>query len=134
MLYSKDRNFSKSVSGTPEEEPRSGGAFAFPPQNPDSARIRHAPRGSSFANANLEVILFGLWIESFLSTRANLPTPKIGKLEAFRINWPNSRSWRLKNKLRLLIFSWKNKPLKLRVGQYLMKCFSVSSKMRQAEF
>ena len=36
----------KSVSGTPEEQPRSGGAFAFPPQNPDSARIRHAPRGS----------------------------------------------------------------------------------------
>src|SRR3989344_9100871 len=36
----------KSVSGTPEEPPRSGGTFAFPPQNPDSARIRHAPRGS----------------------------------------------------------------------------------------
>ena len=29
---------------------RSAVCSAFPPQNPDSARIRHAPRGSSFAN------------------------------------------------------------------------------------
>jgi len=55
-LYNRDRKNSDSVSETPKEPPRSGGAFAFPPQNPDSARIRHAPRGSSFANANSEMI------------------------------------------------------------------------------
>ncbi|MCC6198726.1 hypothetical protein IT401_00725 [Candidatus Nomurabacteria bacterium] len=29
---------------------RSAVCSEFPPRNPDSARIRHAPRGSSFAN------------------------------------------------------------------------------------
>ena len=29
---------------------RSADTNVFPPKNPDSARIRHAPRGSSFAN------------------------------------------------------------------------------------
>ena|SRR3989339_510012 len=32
---------------------RSAVCSAFPPQNPDSARIRHAPRDSSFANTKL---------------------------------------------------------------------------------
>src|SRR3989338_8017588 len=40
------RNFSKRVSEPKIWSARSAVCSAFPPQNPDSARIRHAPRGS----------------------------------------------------------------------------------------
>ncbi|QQS61725.1 MAG: hypothetical protein IPN70_02240 [Candidatus Moraniibacteriota bacterium] len=53
ILYNEYRNFSKRVSEPKIWSARSAVCSAFPPQNPDSARIRHAPRGSSFANTIL---------------------------------------------------------------------------------
>ena len=53
ILYNEYRNFSKRASEPKIWSARSAVCFAFPPQNPDSARIRHAPRGSSFANTIL---------------------------------------------------------------------------------
>ena len=47
------RNFSKRVSEPKIWSARSAVCSEFPPKNPDSARIRHAPRGSSFANTIL---------------------------------------------------------------------------------
>ena len=49
---SRLRNFSKRVSEPKIWSARSAVCSAFPPQNPDSARIRHAPRGSSFVSIN----------------------------------------------------------------------------------
>ena len=67
---------------------RSAVCSEFPPKNPESKRVRHAERGSSLANATIWIIK----LENFLYTPENLPTQRIGKWEAFRINWPNSKS------------------------------------------
>jgi hypothetical protein len=53
ILYNEYRKFSKRVSEPKIWSARSAVCSAFPPQNPDSARIRHAPRGFSFANTIL---------------------------------------------------------------------------------
>ena len=53
ILYNEYRKFSKRVSEPKIWSARSAVCSAFPPKNPNSARIRHAPRGSSFANTIL---------------------------------------------------------------------------------
>ena len=53
ILYNEYRNFSKRVSEPKIWSAQSAVCSEFPPKNPNSARIRHAPRGSSFANTIL---------------------------------------------------------------------------------
>jgi len=53
ILYNEYRNFSKRASEPKIWSARSAVCSEFPPKNPNSARIRHAPRGSSFANTIL---------------------------------------------------------------------------------
>ena len=53
ILYNEYRNFSKRVSESKIWSAQSAVCSEFPPKNPNSARIRHAPRGSSFANTKL---------------------------------------------------------------------------------
>jgi len=53
ILYNEYRNFSKRISEPKIWSARSAVCSEFPPKNPNSARIRHAPRGSSFANTKL---------------------------------------------------------------------------------
>ncbi len=53
ILYNEYRKFSKRVSEPKIGSARSAVCSEFPPKNPNSTRIRHAPRGSSFANTIL---------------------------------------------------------------------------------
>ena len=53
ILYNEYRNFSKSKETDKSGSARSADTNVFPPPNPESKRVFHAPRGSSFANTIL---------------------------------------------------------------------------------
>ncbi len=53
ILYNEYRNFSKRISEPKIWSARSAVCSEFPPKNPESKRVRHAERGSSFANTKL---------------------------------------------------------------------------------
>ncbi len=53
ILYNEYRQFSKRVSECKMGSARSADTNEFPPPNPESKRVFHAPRGSSFANTKI---------------------------------------------------------------------------------
>jgi hypothetical protein len=53
ILYNEYRKFSKRVSEPKIWSARSVVCSEFPPKSPESKRVRHAERGSSFANSTI---------------------------------------------------------------------------------